>query len=763
MISLRLLGSCLLLCLQAKVVDGLPVLPVDYNGTYGDYPNIPEYDDYNNMYMPGDMFVPGSPFCVQKETCDSTAFSWPSKSCYCDDICAVFTDCCSNIVPSYAINAPSIDLFQCTVIPEIGQSFGVLYVNKCPPQWPDEEVKTLCENDQHGDDVFLRLPVSENGTEIVFKNMYCSFCNERYDYRFWKPELKCATSNNDSFSHNISSVTNCDMIFLPPSRDTSFKYRKCPLVEFIHSCPSEVTDQEAIERCENGQTSHVFADRQWFKNSACAECFGIPRDLIVCEPTDLEGGISAVPDIGKRKWYSFRALVDFNSGGGEFGEIRKETEFDYSEMCSDDEIYDPFTEKCRRIFCVPPRWAVKGKCVIVEINMTVSRSHSPAFADPGVSLNILPNCTLLKLNQSEYNLKNDSQIYVYSSNKLYESSDYFHVNGSIFICHSGFPECGPGCSTNTMFYSDVIESYVTLITLIISLTALAFNFIVYICFSQLRNTPGKILMCLIISLFFAQLFFLISPQFEEFGTVCMCSAIVVHFFYMSAFCWMNAIALDLWMTFSNQFLTAGSNEKSKKFLYFSLYAWLIPALIVIFSIVIDNIESESGLQNFKPGYGDGACWITSQNGVLLFFAGPLILFKCFDIIAFINTARHIYKAKKHGAVARQNNDSCTFWINLKLSLVMGLTWVFAFVANFANERIIWYLFIIFNALQGVFIAVSFIFTKKAIRLLSERAQTISSFASRTTRAEISMSGKNKMASSSSGTKLTVVSQSDERV
>ena len=763
--NIHLLAAvCFALILKPEVSHGQQPETTDYKGRIPDEVTPEPYDYYYYNYMPGDMFAPGSPFCVQKSTCESNSFSWPAKNCYCDDLCKTFEDCCPNHMVSDVVNAPSVDLFECEVIPEIGNSFGVFYVNRCSPEWSDEEIKTLCETRQYGDDVLLGLPVSENGTDILFKNMYCAFCNQRYDFQFWKPEMTCEVSKNDTTNYTISSITGCKMVFLPPSRDIVLKYRKCPLQGIIQSCPPDVINEEVIYRCEQGNTSYVFAALQTFKNIACAECHGIPTNRILCEPAEVTT-LSLVPPMpkDKRKWYSFRVLVDFNSEEGEFGELSKETDLKFSEMCSDEEIYDPFTEKCRKIFCIPPRIAVKGKCIITEANETfiLSKTLSPNFFN--VSTIIRPNCTLIKLNQSEYDFRNNSQIYVYATQKLYNDSEYYQIGLDLFICHSDLPSCESGCETINVFYSDVIESYVSLISLIISLTALAFNFFVYICFSQLRNTPGKILMCLIISLFFAQLFFLIAPQFEEYGIACTLSAIVVHFFYMAAFCWMNVIALDLWMTFSNQFITVGSNDKSKRFLYFSLYGWLIPGLIVGFSIIIDNVDTESGLRNFQPGYGDGACWMTSQNGVLLLFAGPLVLFKFFDCIAFINTARHIYKAKKHGAVARQNNDSCTFWINLKLSLVMGLTWVFAFVANFANIRVIWYLFILFNALQGVFIAVSFIFTKKVIRLLADKAHTISSLVTKPTTVEISTSEKAKSSNNSSGTKLTSVSQSDERV
>ena len=617
----------------------------------------------------------------------------------------------------------------------------------------------LCETDQPGNEMLLQLPVSENNTEILFKNMYCAYCNLRYDFHFWKPEVMCEDDLSYTENVSISSLPpNCDLSFLPPSRDTALKYRKCSMEEHISACPENITNKMVVNQCENGSTLYVFTFTRTYKNQACAVCHNMSADDLYCE---MPKGCAMIDsNIGRRKSYSFRVLVDFNSVGGEMGKINEEKGLRFSEMCSDEELYDPFSEKCRHIYCVPPRVAVKGKCDMELVgNMEMMESLNTSSTNDSRMDSLSENCTLVHMEPTEYEIPNDTKLIVHSSGKVYENWEYHQLDKKVFVCHYPLQLCESDCETSVAFQSDIIEGYVTPILLVISLTALAVNFFIYVCFPQLRNTPGKILMCLIMSLFLAQLFFLVSPHLEEDRTACMVSAIIVHFCYMAAFCWMNIIALDLWITFSNQFIIAGSNETSKRFVYFNLYAWVVPSIIVTFSVIIDNVHTDSELKNFKPRYGDGACWMTSRNGVLLLFAGPLALFKTFDVIAFVNTARHIYKAKKHGSAARQSNDSCIFWINLKLSLVMGLTWFSAFVANFANETFVWYLFIVFNAIQGVFIAVTFIFSRKVIRLISEKAYEFSSLTGKSGTMEISTPG-NQITQNSSGTKISSVPASD---
>lgn len=88
---------------------------------------------------------------------------------------------------------------------------------------------------------------------------------------------------------------------------------------------------------------------------------------------------------------------------------------------------------------------------------------------------------------------------------------------------------------------------------------------------------------------------------------------------------------------------------------------------------------------------------------MVFVAVSLAVFRLFDFVAFVITVYFITKAKRQGARALKRKQACDFLIHLKLSLVLGLTWVFPFIAIAIRLEIMWYLFIVFNSLQGLFI------------------------------------------------------------
>ena len=57
-----------------------------------------------------------------------------------------------------------------------------------------------------------------------------------------------------------------------------------------------------------------------------------------------------------------------------------------------------------------------------------------------------------------------------------------------------------------------------------------------------------------------------------------------------------------------------------------------------------------------------------------------------------------------------------FRVNVAVFSVTGLTWVFGFVALFAGTNWAWYPFIIFNSTQGFMIFITFILTKRVLKL-----------------------------------------------
>ena len=144
-----------------------------------------------------------------------------------------------------------------------------------------------------------------------------------------------------------------------------------------------------------------------------------------------------------------------------------------------------------------------------------------------------------------------------------------------------------------------------------------------------------------------------------------------------------------------------------------IYTWGIPAVFVAVSIVTERYN----LIDFS--YGDGlSCWIDGSQGLLYMFAVPLATILVVNLILFSCTAGAIHRTMKltENAHEAHAENRSSFFICVKLATVMGFTWVFGFLANIKIISFVWYIFIVLNASQGLFICVAFVMTKRVLNL-----------------------------------------------
>ncbi|XP_053396661.1 uncharacterized protein LOC128556240 [Mercenaria mercenaria] len=650
----------------------------------------------------------GTDYCLEKSRCNSTV---ASKTCSCDRLCGILEDCCEDADIVRDVELVS-NQFICTHVDGFSAyGEGLMVVSKCPPFWNDDVTKRLCEQTTESDDIFSQIPVSDQTESgFIYKNRHCAHCNNVYKYEFWRASVECLEEKADM---NISDTKNCKLSFQMPNEFSPF--RKCNIYsKQISVCPASYIGDEIRETCAKGFYSKVYSDiGNVYRNKHCAFCNGVYRRRLYCEP-QLFASIKVQSRLPP-KIYSFRLIVDFNS----MWEVQNEQFRKPFSQCNNNEIYDPFANTCREIFCPSSTTPFKGKCSPIPQNVDIRQQSMNnetmrAAAD---------NCTLTKIDADEFEYINNTNAIIFRDIIL-NDTEYSKNGSDVFACLEKLNLSYTGDTTGipVLYQYDKVESFISLVGLVVSITASLLTLFVYILFPQLLNTPGKNIVCLIISLIVSQVLFLVAAQVANIQDVCTALAIAMHYFFFCAFCWMNVIAFDLWITFSHKFVSQRhQTARSKRFFYYSIYAWCLPLLIVGIAVFLNfaGFDRED-LEAFRPKYGQSVCWITSRNALLVFFAGPLAIFKLFDFVSFGFTAYHITKARKQGAFARKGPSTSSFLINLRLSLVMGLTWAFAFVANFTNNTVMWYLFIIFNTLQGLFIALSFLCTRKVLKLFREK-------------------------------------------
>ncbi|XP_039532665.1 adhesion G-protein coupled receptor G2 isoform X2 [Pimephales promelas] len=263
----------------------------------------------------------------------------------------------------------------------------------------------------------------------------------------------------------------------------------------------------------------------------------------------------------------------------------------------------------------------------------------------------------------------------------------------------------------------IILTYITNIGCGISAIFLSITLLTYLAFSKLRkDIPSKILIQLCLALLLLNLVFLLDgwlALYPDALGLCISTAFFLHYFLLASFTWMALEAVHMYLAIVKVFNT----YISRFMLKIGFVGWGIPLIIVIIVIAVN--KDNYGLVTYGKyvdGETDDFCWIKNDVvfyvAVVLYFCLVFLLNFTMFIVVMIQLCR-IKKQNPHNAQTRSG------WQEVRsvagLSVLLGLTWAFAFFAWGPVNLAFMYLFAIFNTLQGLFIFVFHCAMKENVR------------------------------------------------
>ncbi|XP_064624515.1 uncharacterized protein LOC135486001 [Lineus longissimus] len=638
------------------------------------------------------------------ETCkDSRVDRGDDAACYCDEFCRIMNDCCDDYDPKIYTKLVDrrrevLQKLQCSGINEAGGKipnypFGYLMMNTCPDAYPRNMLKYLCETDADKKDEFRMWPVSSKLTGIFYKNIYCSMCWDDTEVLHWAVEVQCEKDpkkkeklkdNLDKLStftknkgrcpdkdNNVINLMSCRKLtgFLNPFNCTGKSHqnlRNCTRT-YISTCNATWRNTAIEEECiSHTSLAAVTSDtKTLYKNHHCGICNYIPNEKLEC--------VGRTPGKTQAKLEGLAVLFD--------AEIE----------CEENEIYDVFARRCRPLYCHEGQELDTDRCSWLDTNRT--------------------NCPLVMLSAEEYTLYNNGTLYLHAADTYVNESSYDISNGTLLVCSDLLDTKKEDLIT--------ASGIVTVISLSISICALFLLFMVYLVLPKLRNVPGKILMSLTFALFWAQILFLVGIERTEIPELCIAFAMLIHYFFLAAFAWMTMMATDMALTFRPMNLHGTGGTSQNRFLYVSLYAWSFPAVIVVPGIVMDQFDYF--IDPYNPGYGGGGsvCWFSNKMALILFFLVPCAAHLLVNFICYIYTVYNIAVVSKLAKKAKQC-DKCNLFLYFKLSIIMGGTWLLAYIWIITRNEVVEYAFIILNGLQGLFLFLTFVCRTRTWRQLKRR-------------------------------------------
>ncbi|XP_017484680.1 PREDICTED: probable G-protein coupled receptor Mth-like 1 [Rhagoletis zephyria] len=196
----------------------------------------------------------------------------------------------------------------------------------------------------------------------------------------------------------------------------------------------------------------------------------------------------------------------------------------------------------------------------------------------------------------------------------------------------------------------------------------------------------------------------LSRTLQHGSFTCLLLASTMHFFFLSAFFWLNTMCFNIWWTFRD--FRPSSLERNQELLrlrLYSAYAWGIPVLISAIAFTVDHLPET---QLLRPGFGERSCWFSGEHlSIFAYFFGPIGLLLCANIMLFISTTHQLTCGLwKRDDVKSTTEKTALGKVCLKLVVVMGVTWIADVISWLVGgPHSAWFFTDMINALQGVFI------------------------------------------------------------
>ncbi|KAH9490812.1 hypothetical protein Btru_032467 [Bulinus truncatus] len=297
------------------------------------------------------------------------------------------------------------------------------------------------------------------------------------------------------------------------------------------------------------------------------------------------------------------------------------------------------------------------------------------------------------------------------------------VGPSNMFCKNAHAKWTAVREKNAIIGNVSLEGVITIICCSLSIVGLFFRLAFQNIVAVYKSYPGKVQFSLCLSLLLSYMFFLLGGMVTEGSTECRIIGILTHMAFLSALFWMNVTAFEIWRTFrhwSHQVVSRGNTS----LVVSSIYAVGTPAMIISGAVMVEELAPMS---DFSPEYGVINCWLNGSLAVAVYFVIPCSAL-CFSNVIFVGlTLRGLRRQRtsisefKFSSTLTAVNDTT---IVVKISLLVGITWLLGLVAAAVDKQPLWIIFTIINASLGFFISVVLVLNKRVYLAVKARLSAL---------------------------------------
>ncbi|XP_069108796.1 uncharacterized protein [Argopecten irradians] len=240
-------------------------------------------------------------------------------------------------------------------------------------------------------------------------------------------------------------------------------------------------------------------------------------------------------------------------------------------------------------------------------------------------------------------------------------------------------------------------SVISVIGLVLSIIGLSFTILCFIIFKSLRKTRGqKVLFQLAIAMLCSWVVFLAGIEQTSSYNGCIAVAILLHYLILVTFMWLLVEGFLQYL----RFVKVLGTYIPKFMLKASICAWGLPLIPVIVVCAIDYRLYDGGIYY---------CWMSLQPFYYA-FALPVGLVILINIVVFVLVIVNILRRPEglHSNQSERKRAVMNFWAAFSIFVLLGITWIFGYLAIEDARIPFQYIFTLCNAFQGFFIFLLFI-------------------------------------------------------
>ncbi|XP_068737030.1 adhesion G protein-coupled receptor L3-like [Montipora capricornis] len=197
---------------------------------------------------------------------------------------------------------------------------------------------------------------------------------------------------------------------------------------------------------------------------------------------------------------------------------------------------------------------------------------------------------------------------------------------------------------------------------------------------------------LVATLATAQVIFLAGIESTKDQVLCITVAALIHYFYLSSFCWMLIEGVMLYLLIIEVYNT----ELRLRYCY--LFSFGFPGLVVTGTLLTAHL-TDDGIYQYRARKW---CWLSAERHYIWAFAAPVILITFVNMIIFCAVVKEMISMPS-ATSTKLNALKTTIKACVILFPLLGVTWLFGLLSLAEGGAVTQYAFTLFNSIQGLLI------------------------------------------------------------